>query len=333
MNISVEQLTPPGRGGIAVISVVGATARGHVGRFFAPLTKHDPVAGSVQLGHFVIDEEPLDEVLVAWTEAGAELHLHGGPVAVRAAMAALTDGLTTEPAGYEPQPISRDSIRRDVETLLPQADSLLVASVLTNQWSAGLSDLLEDPDATAEQLATAVDGFATVDALLNPPEVVLAGLPNAGKSTLMNHWVGRPVSIVHAQAGTTRDWVREKALFCGVPVWLTDTAGLWADADHPVDVESVRRAWQQIEQADVVILLSEDGCFELPQELHHPKLLRVQSKCDQADSTQPLAISAQTGAGIDALQRAVLNAVGLADIDPRLPRAITKMQSDMLRRR
>ena len=143
----------------------------------------------------------------------------------------------------------------------------------------------------------------------------------------MNHLVGRPVSIVHAQAGTTRDWVREKALFFGVPIWLTDTAGLWADADHPVDVESVRRAWQQIEQADVVILLSEDGCFELPQELHHPKLLRVQSKCDQASSDHPLAISAKTGAGIDALQRAVLHAVGLANIDPRLPRAITQAQA------
>lgn len=330
MNISVEQLTPPGRGGIAVISVEGAAAWGHVGRFFVPLKENDAARGSVQLGHFVVDGEPLDEVLVAWTEAGAELHLHGGPVAVRAAMAALADGLTTEPAGDEPQPISRESIRRDVETLLPQADSLLVASVLTNQWSAGVSDLLEDPDATVEQLTSAADGFATVDALLNPPEIVLAGLPNAGKSTLMNHLVGRPVSIVHAQAGTTRDWVREKALFCGVPVWLTDTAGLWADADHPVDVESVRRAWQQIEQADVVILLSEDGCFELPDELHHPVILRARSKCDQASSDDPLAVSAQTGAGIDALQRAVLKAVGLADIDPRTPRAITQTQATAL---
>jgi tRNA modification GTPase len=189
---------------------------------------------------------------------------------------------------------------------------------------------LDDPGTTAEQLADAADGLATVDRLLNPPEIVLAGLPNAGKSTLMNHLVGRPVSIVHAQAGTTRDWVREKALFFGVPVWLTDTAGLWADADHPVDVESVRRAWQQIEQADVVILLSDDGCFELPGELHHPVILRARSKCDQASSDDPLAISAQTGAGIDALQRAVLEAVGLANIDPRLPRAITKAQATAL---
>ena len=65
--------------------------------------------------------------------------------------------------------------------------------------------------------------------LLHPAEVVLAGPPNAGKSTLANALVGRPVSIVHETPGTTRDWVRELALLGGLPVWITDTAGIGRD--------------------------------------------------------------------------------------------------------
>jgi tRNA modification GTPase len=115
---------------------------------------------------------------------------------------------------------------------LPQAASELVVAAVSQQWSAGVSQLASDPDVSAELLRSAARRLPMMQKLLSPPEVVLVGPPNVGKSTLANAIVGREVSIVHTIAGTTRDWVREQALLGGVPIWLTDTAGLF---DFPHD--------------------------------------------------------------------------------------------------
>ena len=90
-------------------------------------------------------------------------------------------------------------------------------------------------------LRRAAGRLALIRRLLEPAEVVLAGPPNVGKSTLANALIGRQVSLVHDQAGTTRDWVRHLAVLCGVPVHVTDTAGLW-DAPAGVDAQAVGRA-------------------------------------------------------------------------------------------
>ncbi len=155
----------------------------------------------------------------------------------------------------------------------------------------------------ANELARAADGLAIMQRLLQPCEVVLAGPPNAGKSTLANLLTGRQVSIVHQTPGTTRDYVRELALLDGVPVWITDTAGLWdspaGDCPHRHDVEnqSMRHAQEQIAQADLVVWLWSEpdlpGAMPgamLPRSLRKhalsdqlPKasnILHVLSKCD-----------------------------------------------------
>jgi tRNA U34 5-carboxymethylaminomethyl modifying GTPase MnmE/TrmE len=115
--------------------------------------------------------------------------------------------------------------------------------------------------------------------LLEPAEVVLAGPPNAGKSTLTNVLVGRPVSIVHETPGTTRDWVRELAVLDGVPVWLTDTAGIW-DVPSDIDTEAVRRARARAAGADLVLLLSageEPAPLDWP---GHACVIRIATQCD-----------------------------------------------------
>ncbi len=84
--------------------------------------------------------------------------------------------------------------------------------------------------------------------------VVLAGKPNAGKSSLLNALAGREAAIVTSVAGTTRDVLREKITLDGMPLHIVDTAGL-RESDDEVEREGIRRAWQEIERADRVLFL------------------------------------------------------------------------------
>ncbi|MHC4986687.1 MAG: GTPase, partial [Planctomycetota bacterium] len=208
-------------------------------------------------------------------------------------------------------------------------------AAISQQWSAGLSELACDPNATADAFRSAAGRFDVMRKLLSPPEVVLVGPPNVGKSTLANALVGRATSIVHETPGTTRDWVREQALLEGVPIWLTDTAGLFEfpDDPHGIDTEAVRRARSRAEQADLVLLLSAgDEPTDTPDWLHAKNILRVAAKCDLATPTGEfdVAVSAETGEGLDKLSRAILVALDLADINPAAPAAFTQLQADLL---
>lgn len=86
--------------------------------------------------------------------------------------------------------------------------------------------------------------------------VVLAGRPNAGKSSLLNQLAGSERAIVTAIAGTTRDVLREQIHLDGMPLHITDTAGLRESPDE-VEQEGIRRAWQEIDQADRILLLTD----------------------------------------------------------------------------
>lgn len=86
--------------------------------------------------------------------------------------------------------------------------------------------------------------------------MVLAGKPNAGKSSLLNALAGNESAIVTAVAGTTRDVLREKINLNGLPLNIVDTAGL-RDTDDEVEQEGVRRAWGEIEKADLVLFVAD----------------------------------------------------------------------------
>lgn len=131
--------------------------------------------------------------------------------------------------------------------------------------------------------------------------VVLAGPPNAGKSSLMNALLGECRAIVSATPGTTRDSIEEGIEIAGFPVRLVDTAGLRTAADA-IEGEGVRRAEELIAQADVVLAL---GACELPRAA---RVLKVHAKCDLDAHRDPAAgvrVSAVTGEGLDDLRRAL----------------------------
>ena len=87
--------------------------------------------------------------------------------------------------------------------------------------------------------------------------VVIAGRPNAGKSSLLNHLAGREAAIVTAIPGTTRDVLREQISIDGMPLHVIDTAGL-RESDDPVEQEGVRRAWNEIAAADRILMVVDD---------------------------------------------------------------------------
>jgi len=121
-------------------------------------------------------------------------------------------------------------------------------------------DFLSDPrvgallqktiDAVADVKKQAVRGVLLQSGL----NVVIVGKPNAGKSSLLNYLSGRESAIVTDIPGTTRDILRESINIDGMPLHIVDTAGL-RDTDDVIEQEGVRRAYAQMQQADLILLL------------------------------------------------------------------------------
>lgn len=150
--------------------------------------------------------------------------------------------------------------------------------------------------------------------------VAILGAPNAGKSSLLNALAGREAAIVSARAGTTRDVVEVRLVLAGVPVTLADTAGL-RDAADEIEQEGIRRARRRAEEADLVLAVF---AADTPPDAStlawvRPGTLVVANKVDLAPApgliggVAPLALSARTGAGLDAVRmRLEAEAVRLA---------------------
>ena len=146
--------------------------------------------------------------------------------------------------------------------------------------------------------------------------IVLAGQPNAGKSSLLNALAGRDAAIVTPVAGTTRDVVREEVLLEDLPVHIVDTAGLRSSSDI-VEQEGIRRTWRAIDAADCIVLLVDDTLgwtredenilqqlpSQLPRIIVHNKVDLTGKPIGQTtkDGNIIIYLSAQQGSGINIL--------------------------------
>ena len=151
-------------------------------------------------------------------------------------------------------------------------------------------------------------------------QLVIAGRPNAGKSSLLNLLAGRDAAIVTHIPGTTRDLLREAIQLDGLPLHVVDTAGL-REAGDPVEAEGIRRAWQELTRADLVLHVvdaavgwqEEDAAIvaRLPRDV---PALRVYNKIDLTGEAPggrdgAVYLSAQSGAGLEALHAAIKAAI------------------------
>lgn len=171
------------------------------------------------------------------------------------------------------------------------------------------------------------------DVLATPPverlrdglRVVLAGPPNAGKSTLLNTLAARDVAIVSAIAGTTRDRIEAPVVKDGIAYVLTDTAGLAVETADPIEALGIERTGQAIARADIMLWLGD----EPPPP--HETMIWVYPRSDERPPSPDgrLGLSARTGEGIASLWQAIAGAA--ASLLPREDRlAVNQRQHHLL---
>ncbi|MBU6449765.1 MAG: tRNA uridine-5-carboxymethylaminomethyl(34) synthesis GTPase MnmE [Rhodospirillales bacterium] len=287
----------------------------------------------------------------------AEISLHGG----RAVLAAVSDALVTlgaRPA--EPGEFSRRAFENGrIDLLQAEAMADLIAAETEAQrrqameghlpeacaaWRERLRHLMarqealiDFPDedlppeveeelrsgisALRNEMQAALHAAPAAERLREGLEFVILGPPNAGKSTLLNTLAGEEIAIVSDMPGTTRDAVGIRVDLGGIPVHLTDTAGLRETADN-IEAEGVRRAKAKAEKADFVILVAACGeAFAAPPP--GAPVLRVHTKSDIAESGREFSVSAKTGRNMPEL-RARLAEAALALTDRQGAAALSR---------
>lgn len=299
-------------------------------------------------------------------EAVLELQGHGGPVVVDMVLQSVLSlgARLAEPGEFSRRAYLNDKLDlAQAEAIADLIDARTRAAARSAVRSLGgaLSDRVNDIaaliislrmyveaaiDFPEEEIDFLADGdvAARLDALIERVEelqarahngrllhdglrLVIAGLPNAGKSSLLNALTGQDSAIVTEVPGTTRDVLRETIEIDGLPIHLVDTAGL-RDTQDPVEIVGVRRAEAEIATADHALWVydgsSDTGLAGLDQ-ANLPggvTLTRVHNKADlsglppglhDVDGVAEIRLSARTGDGVDLLRHYLKRLVAYDD--------------------
>ena len=256
------------------------------------------------------------------------------------AVADLIDA-STEAAARSASRSLAGEFSREIHTLRDGLVHLRMLVEATLDFPEEEIDFLRKADAQG-QLATLQQRVASVmqrarqGVLLREGiKVVIAGQPNAGKSSLLNALAGAELAIVTPVAGTTRDKVQQTIQIEGVPLHIVDTAGL-RDSHDEVEKIGIARAWDEIFAADAVLFLhdltrasipnyiAEDGDITRAIALKLPKTVPVVDIWSKADAVETvdaaaprqgplpmrLRLSAKTGQGLDTLRQRLLDIAG-----------------------
>ena len=247
------------------------------------------------------------------------------------AIADLIDASTSAAARSASRSLAGD-FSRDIHVLRDALIHLRMLVEATLDFPEEEIDFLQKADAQGQldrlqvQLTTVMQRTRQGALLREGIKVVIAGQPNAGKSSLLNALAGAELAIVTPIAGTTRDVVQQTIQIEGVPLHVIDTAGL-RDSHDEVEKIGIERAWGQIESADAVLFLHDltrmdDAAYaladqEIAQQLtrlpNHVRVLDIWNKCDA--HTAPLTatgltLSARTGQGLTELRQQLLEVAG-----------------------
>ena len=330
-------LTPPGRGAVASLRIEGfgaldAVARHFVTRSGRSLVDFPPgriIIGQVGSGGFARGTPTLqlaggtptlheEVVLCRHSDAAIEIHCHGGLAAVARIEEILVSGGCRRISWQDwARRQETDPFAAAARLALAEARTTRTAAILLDQHQGALRLAIEQMEASLQAGAKDAarrqieDLLAHADTglhLVRPWQVVVAGQPNVGKSSLINAIAGCQRAIVHSTPGTTRDVIVVQTAMDGWPVEISDTAGL-RESGEEIERAGLDLARQKIHAADLIVLVFDNSLAwsEPDQALveSYPTALRVHNKSDlppvPGQRPQGVELSALHSAGIDAL--------------------------------
>ena len=255
-----------------------------------------------------------DKIDLAQAEAIADLIDSGSSEAARAAMRSLQGEFSKRVHNLAEQMLY---LRMYIEAAIdfPEEEIDFLADTKLQQKIVECQQTMQTLLADTEQGCVLREGLV----------LVIAGLPNAGKSSLLNALAGRETAIVTDIPGTTRDVLREHIQLNGLPLEIIDTAGL-RDSDDSIEKEGVKRAWAEIEQADRLLFVIDEQLgldadtqalleklpAKMPRTIVHNKIDLAEHKSgvvSQAEETH-VYVSAKTGLGLSELSEHLQTCAG-----------------------
>ena len=373
------QLTGAGRSAIAVIEVWGADASDSLEKLFRPARDRPVLPGQVRYGVWIghqpdncppVSDTGVSEtstpdasisgesiVVTATSRQRYEIHCHGGNAAIRRIIQDLSQlGFPEVPAtpgsglpkvGNE----SEDRLISEACEVLTRCTTAETAAIVLDQVRGALKQWRDDSMETlhqdAGQSARIARQAAEIAAagrigvrLTRPFDVVLAGPPNVGKSSLINAMVGYDRSITMDVAGTTRDVLDAETVIEGWPIRLRDTAGLHS-SDHSLERQGIDRAVAAIRSADLIVQVAQPGVAVDAEKFglaisrlgRAVPVVQVLNKSDLAqnngsDAIKTVAIKtvATTGQGIPELLQTIATALQIDTPDRGSPVPINARQ-------
>jgi tRNA modification GTPase len=374
MSIFAAVMTGQGAGAISTIGVFGKNAETVINKIFIPASENSAKLrpGTICLGTITDGSDTIDQVTIGCeSKENYTIHCHGNPLIVEMIMQLLSKHKTTLTTAEEL--LTKMLLEEGIDTITVEAKlacanakSLAGTKIILNQIESGLvktaKQWLANMDSTGSprvnlvtinKIKTDADYILrksqTAQMIMFGCNVVLAGPPNSGKSTLLNCLAGTEKAVVTNIAGTTRDYVTANCRIGSFSVELTDTAGLdEKTANDSIDRAAQQKAIEILAKADLVLLVLDSSQSNLRldskllEKINNKKVLTVLNKSDLGIKldigklpkilTDTVQISAKFETGIEALIGKMLQFCGMANFDLHQPIVFTPRQENLLKK-
>lgn len=336
--------TAQGKAGLAVVRLSGPRAHAAAARLAGPLPENRGLRRLTAADGTLLDEALVLTFAEGRSFTGepvVEFHLHGSPAVVSAVLRELgadPDLRMAEAGEFTRRALENgrldlaqveglaDLIDAETEAQRRQAVRVFSGALgdLAESWRTRLIraaalieatidfadeevpvDVSPEVDAllasVSAEMAAQAAGVGIAERIRDGFEVAIVGAPNVGKSTLLNRLAGREAAITSEYAGTTRDVIEVRMNLDGLPVTILDTAGL-RESQDVVEGIGIERGMSRARQADIRIYMMLEDDKPLLDLVEGDLVVRAKADLGAVDG---LAVSGKTGAGVDALIRAL----------------------------